>query len=289
MSGGESENRFNLTNIVVILVVLGALGFAIGIYVNGAGSESLLPENKNQLGVFGDFLGGFLNPILTFCTILLLISSIKYQTDELKLSRQELEETRRELARQAEESAKQAEESRKNNEIQLKIAELNHASLIMPDIRSNIKILVDSVREFSEKYYLGMEYSDGKAYLEIFTNMNKDQRNELKNSFFAVYRKLDDFPSVDYLPQSQVLTEKLTNLDSDVIDLNCHIKEYLEMGGSGIYTRKVLIDCLRHLEIPIEINEDINLRAKYMKELLKELTPMHPEEQVTEEPEVTTS
>lgn len=47
------------------------------------------------LGPFGDFFGGMLNPILTFCSFMALLMTIVLQQKELKLTREELEETRK--------------------------------------------------------------------------------------------------------------------------------------------------------------------------------------------------
>jgi hypothetical protein len=47
--------------------------------------------DNNAFGTFGDFIGGALNPILGFLTVVLLIASIRFQIDELKLTRQEMQ------------------------------------------------------------------------------------------------------------------------------------------------------------------------------------------------------
>lgn len=52
-------------------------------------------------GVFGDFLGGVLNPILTFFTLFGLIVTIVIQRQELRLSRHEYEKTADALSTQA--------------------------------------------------------------------------------------------------------------------------------------------------------------------------------------------
>ena len=46
--------------------------------------------NQSDFGAFGDFLGGVLNPILSFFAIVLLIASIKFQLEELKGTRKEM-------------------------------------------------------------------------------------------------------------------------------------------------------------------------------------------------------
>lgn len=50
------------------------------------------------LGPFGDFFGGMLNPILTFCSFMALLMTIILQQRELKLSREQVEISVKELA-----------------------------------------------------------------------------------------------------------------------------------------------------------------------------------------------
>ncbi|HIF5698672.1 TPA: putative phage abortive infection protein [Vibrio parahaemolyticus] len=52
-------------------------------------------------GVFGDFLGGVLNPVLTFFTLFGLIATIVIQRQELRLARNEYEKTAEALSTQA--------------------------------------------------------------------------------------------------------------------------------------------------------------------------------------------
>lgn len=68
----------------------------------------LVSSQIDSLGTLGDFIGGSLNPILSFLTFLILIQTIKYQKDaldtsskELILTREELELTRTEIKRSA--------------------------------------------------------------------------------------------------------------------------------------------------------------------------------------------
>lgn len=83
--------------------------------------------NQEQFGQFGDFIGGTLNPFLSFLTIVLLIWSIRIQMYELRLTRREMEKTRIEL----EKTAKAQSES-----YQLQLNEVSHRQL--DDALSNL-------------------------------------------------------------------------------------------------------------------------------------------------------
>ncbi|WP_418114376.1 putative phage abortive infection protein [Vibrio scophthalmi] len=56
---------------------------------------------QTQIGVFGDFLGGVLNPIFSFITFVALLITIILQSRELGLTREEVSATKTEIARSA--------------------------------------------------------------------------------------------------------------------------------------------------------------------------------------------
>lgn len=69
---------------IVIIVTLLAIYFSK--FNDGLGDQS-------QFGAFGDFLGGILNPLLTFFTVVLLIRQLYYQRQELGATVEELQKT----------------------------------------------------------------------------------------------------------------------------------------------------------------------------------------------------
>ena len=84
------------------------------------------PRNsKEYYAQFGDFLGGLLNPLLSFGAIYLLVHSIKYQLEELRLTRDEF--------------ARQRDELSANNKTQLKIAKAQSQSVVLPGLVSAIE------------------------------------------------------------------------------------------------------------------------------------------------------
>ena len=67
-----------------------------------------LSNDHERWGTFGDFIGGTLNPILSFLALIALLLTVVLQSrqaeiskNELELSRKEMEATRQELARSA--------------------------------------------------------------------------------------------------------------------------------------------------------------------------------------------
>lgn len=66
--------------------------FTIEILFIAFGGEKI---KLSDLGPFGDFFGGMLNPILSFCTFMALLMTIVLQQKELSLTRKELSETQK--------------------------------------------------------------------------------------------------------------------------------------------------------------------------------------------------
>ncbi len=66
-----------------LLICVGAF-YAYGLYN---------PDEFKKLGTWGDFVGGTLNPILTFLTVIGLLVTIHLQQRELRLTRKELEKS----------------------------------------------------------------------------------------------------------------------------------------------------------------------------------------------------
>lgn len=59
-------------------------------------------ENADKWGVFGDYIGGLLNPIVSFATLLVAIAVLRLQRHELQLARGQLEHAARLMEQQFE-------------------------------------------------------------------------------------------------------------------------------------------------------------------------------------------
>lgn len=82
--------------LVVFLFIAGILGRYLTHF------DGDLSLENGDWGTFGDYLGGTLNPILSFLSLIALLTTIVLQSKELELTRNELELTRDELKRSAE-------------------------------------------------------------------------------------------------------------------------------------------------------------------------------------------
>ena len=77
---------------LILLVALGAIIAVAGFYF-GNFQEGLLGEQE-VWGMFGDYIGGTLNPLLAFLSLIALLITIRLQSNELRATREELELTR---------------------------------------------------------------------------------------------------------------------------------------------------------------------------------------------------
>lgn len=68
--------------------------FTISIYLYQFAGYGAFGDQET-FGLFGDYIGGLTNPVLTFLTVVLLVWSIQIQIKELNATREELKETRR--------------------------------------------------------------------------------------------------------------------------------------------------------------------------------------------------
>lgn len=91
----ESKDNEDKSTLPIWLYI--ALGFviatAVGVLSTYFSQFNDKLGDQNTFGLFGDFVGGTLNPLLGFFTVALLIWSIKIQRDELSLARAELAKT----------------------------------------------------------------------------------------------------------------------------------------------------------------------------------------------------
>jgi len=120
----NNKNLFCLLLSVFIIAVLFIVAVLSAYFYNFNGEIS---PNSDKWGVFGDFIGGSLNPVFSFLALIALLVTLWLQSkqteisiQELKISRKELTETRKELSR----SAEAQEASVNHQKRQVKIQEL---------------------------------------------------------------------------------------------------------------------------------------------------------------------
>jgi len=94
----EAEKHAEISLNKVLFKVVSYAALCIGLLLL---VDVLLAPVTDKVGIFGDFFGGVLNPILTFFTLFGLIVTIVIQRQELRLARSEYEKTADALGTQA--------------------------------------------------------------------------------------------------------------------------------------------------------------------------------------------
>lgn len=227
-STNENEKNFSdyFTDQHVFLVFLVLVIFGIIFFTS-----------DRDLGTFGDFFGGTLNPILTFISVIFLISTIKIQQTELSLTRKELMQTRLEYKNTSDALNTQAIENTFFNILKLHneiVINLKTTGGIIYDTRGSLSshkghavfdvILQEVKREgfHSENNDPSFIYSN---YVKIQNNHNHILGQYFRNLYQAL--KLIDGYSDNVLPPekkkkySSILRAQLSSKELAVLFLNC--------------------------------------------------------------------
>lgn len=102
----QNEKQFGFISKLLLTFALLSLLLVLLPYIIRFGGVFNFGQQDN-FAQFGDYLGGVLNPILSFSTILLLLYTVKLQIDSLNIQAQELEATRIELTQSREAAQEQ--------------------------------------------------------------------------------------------------------------------------------------------------------------------------------------
>lgn len=102
MNNWFKKNRVRIRNFILGIVIIGLLTLVFLViysYLNRFG-ETFFPTKRDELGQFGDYFGGALNPIFGLATFVALLITIVYQAKELNASTRELKNSATALAAQ---------------------------------------------------------------------------------------------------------------------------------------------------------------------------------------------
>ncbi len=179
---------------IAIILILVVFVFYIIVFSDGLSNE------QGHWGLFGDYFGGILNPILSFITIIVLVFTLRlgYQTlviskeelekatdmlklakEEIKLTQVALEQSKEEVQLAREATQRQVEHLEKES---LKIEISTILKEIDSDIQSIFNIIVDFDSAFRYGHYFSATSTENiskrKSYDELSRN-DKFQINRL--------------------------------------------------------------------------------------------------------------
>ncbi|GAB5378972.1 MAG: hypothetical protein Alis3KO_00930 [Aliiglaciecola sp.] len=154
----EANEEFKILNISVLRILVGALIFLLSIYfINFRGDFG----SQGDFGAFGDYIGGLLNPILSFVAILLLIRANHKQAIELSLTRKEFIDAN--------------ELNLQMHEIQRKMIEVQERNALVPPALEAIK----EIRIFLKEARTETIFSIPENTINDRYNLNKLLSSEL--------------------------------------------------------------------------------------------------------------
>lgn len=147
-------------------IIIAALGILIifGSFYNFYFYSFPFPYNQEKLGQLGDFIGGNLNPVLTFISTLILINTVSLQRKANKLAVESYNLTKREadIAREESKKARTAIESQ-NRLVKLQFFESSYFNLLkmaneeVKSIKIQSKTLLEGAKAFEAIEHKFME------------------------------------------------------------------------------------------------------------------------------------
>ncbi len=234
-----------LYNNILAAFLLLLVVFSINIYFfNLTESVTTPPDNINKpidfnrFGQFGDFMGGILNPIFMFLTLIALIITIVLQRKELKLARKEYSKTSIALSTQAIENTF-------FNTINLHYRIVENLKINFSDFGDKFLTLPDkiSIRNGKTNPFIG-EYTGIKVFdetiIKIFKNtktptqtvefykiLQNDYNYIFGHYFRNLYQTLKLIDKNDYLKKEEkkkytsILRAQLSSNELSLLFLNC--------------------------------------------------------------------
>ncbi len=193
--------------------------------------------SQEIFGLFGDFVGGVMNPLLSFSAILLIVWSIKLQIYELSDSRAEL---KRSADAQREISDKQLEAL----ELQRQIFTLQQSVQVLDSVRKEIEHAINvKFISLNEGVY---------SFYDIAIGID-----DLRNAYYKAVRESDMSSKID-----RELAFNLNILKSLMMDYSnvmiYFVKGYLPDASVDFYLTSYLINMQRGLALLVYDKESYN-------------------------------
>lgn len=209
----DREKVFDNVFYIVLIFVVVVVGFYTFKFFGNP-----LSDKTEDWGVFGDFIGGTLNPLLAFFSFMLLLLNLKLQREQLdnaeeqlELNRKELELTRIELAKAAEaqvNSAKVMHEQLKTQDLQqfenlffALITQLQNRVEHLEDrgvIQATHEIIYS--KQLTNNSYKGVVESIYCVIQNILDKFDSEERNlELQNKYINILKSITTVELMHFL------------------------------------------------------------------------------------------
>ena len=171
----DSKQLLKWLSWIFVVAVTIMVGVFLFYFINFSGDIS---SSHEKWGTFGDFVGGTLNPILSFLALIALLLTVILQNRQLEISGNELEATREELRR----SAEAHEKSEQSLQLQAKALEI---SARISAISHLLNLAEDTIRSITT-------YTTGSPQ-EAQRNTATINKKELVIELSKLYEELKTF------------------------------------------------------------------------------------------------
>jgi hypothetical protein len=278
----NSEEPEEFKKLIETLFILLSVAMLFAIILFSINIISYEPaDNGGGLGAFGDFLGGVLNPILTFLTFFGLIITIVIQRKELHLARVEFEKSANALTDQSKSLKQQNVENTFFNLIELHnniCKELTLAHLIDNRMDKHHGALAEEHSDFTNTLAKGREVftiikekfdEDGFPTSDDMKNkydeFQKSRNNIVSHYFRNLYQilKFVDESNIDNsnkkkyirIIRSQLSTDELTILYFNCLSPLVDNGQFLELVRKHAILEHINFTCDRERNIPVSLQD----------------------------------
>lgn len=219
--------------------------------------HGVFSNSKGDWGAFGDFIGGTLNPLFAFLSLIAIIYTISIQTQELEYSREELKATKDELAKSADAQTKQSELFEMQNKSINQQTFENTFFKLLEHHNELIGVLYDEI----EKDGLGSIFIKGN---ELIESLKRHNQGIIKTYFMTLYQilKFVDKQNEKFKDENSFDTKFYINIIRATLDDGVLSLLAIEGVIEGFDKSKMLIEkyeLLEHLNIdsiPLKISYD---------------------------------
>lgn len=232
----KTARTLDVLLVVAAAVILTAvLASTIPDFVALVGPDKLTPPTRTTMGEFGDFMGGVLNPILTFLAFVALLLTIVLQQKELSSSNAQFEKSARALTDQ--------HEAQKNQRFEASFFQLMSlhgdvvSAMVVPDPVSSasssgrdcFRVFYSKLRKSYRKKRVRFGNSKPDAALIglAYQDLYKEHQLELAHYFRIVYNTMrfikDNGKDRPYI---QLYRAQLSNQELLILYYNCVIGEH---------------------------------------------------------------
>lgn len=234
---GNHRDGLKKTFLYILVVCLALIAFVLGLYViNFHGSFG---SEQATWGTFGDYVGGVLNPIFAFASLIAILYSMHLQSEELENSSNELQRSAEALNSQIAISKQQTFD---NTFFQL--LSLHNAIIKDMDLKDSKNIAVSEGRDCFRTYYLkfknhyivaqdniteakGSYEAESMEHIEVaYDNFFKDNQSNVGHYFRNLYHIIKFIDNAEMVKETKkryasIIRAQLSSYELALLFYNC--------------------------------------------------------------------